>query len=90
MGLYKPNGVPWEGKSAVIPLIAIDDMWKMNHHWNWLPLEDIERTCKNLAKKEPGLMFKCSECGFVISCGLYYTGEECHCPKCGAKVIDGN
>lgn len=47
-----------------------------------------ERTCKNLAKNEPGLIFKCSECGFVISCGLYYTGEKCYCPKCGAKVIN--
>ena len=37
MGRYKPNGIPWEGKSAVVPLAAVDDMRKMNHNWNWLP-----------------------------------------------------
>lgn len=47
------------------------------------------KTCRNMAKSKHGLMFSCSKCGFVISCGLYYTGEECYCPKCGARVVQG-
>lgn len=94
MGLYKPNGVPWEGKSAVVPMKAVEDMRKLNHNWNWIPLEDIERTCRmepyspspQLAEIEEG--FKCSECLATFGPKYSVTFPYPYCPNCGAKVVD--
>lgn len=90
MGRYKPNGIPWKGKSAVVPIAAIDDMKKMNHHWNWILLEEIERTC--YSDNEPVMLyndkwhvFRCSECHEQVN--LCYCKKPNYCPNCGSKVI---
>ena len=94
MGRYKPNDIPWKGKSAVVPLAAVDDMRKMNHNWNWLPLEEIERTCRmEFSERKRGVY--CSHCGErmdIYTCDQYGDGTMGYsypfCYKCGAKVVE--
>lgn len=83
MGRYKPNGIPWEGKSAVVPIAAVEDMRKMNHNWNWLPLEEIERTCRNVAKDKK-TWFVCGECLYECSPPTMVK----FCFNCGCKVVE--
>lgn len=45
--MTEANGIPWSCESAIVPAEAVDDMRKMNHNWNSVPLV-LCRDCKHM------------------------------------------
>lgn len=40
--------IPWKSDSAIVPAEAVEDMRKLNHNWNYVPLI----RCRDCKKKD--------------------------------------
>ena len=56
------EAIPWSGESAIVPADAVEDMHKLNHNWNSMPLIPC-RDCKHFREvpyHDGSIKTKCS------------------------------